>query len=226
MELRIGLDRASMATNALINNRADVGRARESMIFAPARAREGRERRERDAGLSARDVLRWCDDAAASAVTNPYRGGIDLMAMNKRATSEGRCATASEVRRFRREAAEPTLLRSGERRSSPPKVDASKTYGRPSSRRSADEHRRTDGHGSSTTIASLIRQDFAGEWIDARLAERRARRVADSRSFVTENASAVSNARVGERATTHAPTPFKMKRFARVRSKVAAMGFF
>jgi len=228
MEVRIGLDRASMGTNVLINNRADVGRARESMIFAPARAREGRARRARpEAGLAARNVLRWIDDDDAKEAPNPYRGGIDLMAMNKRATIEGRCVTAKDVRRFRRDAAAPTLLRSGERLSSPPEMDASKTYGRPSSRRSADENRRTDGFGASTTIASLIRQDFAGEWIAARLAARASRRVADAPSYVIENARSVSNAHIDACASIKTtPPPFKMKRFARIRSKVAAMGYF
>ena len=39
MDARIGFDRASIATNALINTNKEVGRAREHLIFAPARAR-------------------------------------------------------------------------------------------------------------------------------------------------------------------------------------------
>ena len=39
-DAHIGFDRASIATNALINTNKEVGRAREHLIFAPARARD------------------------------------------------------------------------------------------------------------------------------------------------------------------------------------------
>ena len=39
MDARIGLDRPSMRTNVLIHARPDVGRARETLIYAPARVR-------------------------------------------------------------------------------------------------------------------------------------------------------------------------------------------
>ena len=68
MDPRIGLDRPSMRTNVLIHARPDVGRARETLIYAPARVRAsdvvfGRPAAARTARDAARDALRWPERA-------------------------------------------------------------------------------------------------------------------------------------------------------------------
>ncbi|OUS44930.1 hypothetical protein BE221DRAFT_117077 [Ostreococcus tauri] len=223
MEGRIGFDRPSMAMNALINNRADVGRARETMIFAPDGARGGAPARRAAAAPSetAGDALVWRDPAVGARVRNAYTGGIDLMAMNKRATSEGKCVTSKQVRAFRRAAKRPTLLRSGERRARPTKIDDTLTFGRPSAMRSEDETRWRDAPES---IADVIEHRYADAWIEARRMERARASRARASSHESLEPRAASSAKTS--TTEDARAPFKMKRFAEVPSKVAAMGFF
>ena len=109
MDPRIGLDRPSMRTNVLIHARPDVGRARETLIYAPARVRAsdvvfGRPAAARDARDAARDALRW-PERAPETVDSCGAGAMDLVAMNRAAAAT--CATSAEVRRFRRDAEDP-----------------------------------------------------------------------------------------------------------------------
>ena len=221
MDARIGFDRASIATNALINTNKEVGRAREHLIFAPARARDatfgGGPARET---LSARDALAWREFSASSSTNKvSYKGGLDLMAMNKKAT-QNKCVSSAEVRRFRT-LAEPILLKSGEVRAEPPRVDANATYGRPSETRYAEEIRYAEGYAPrSQSIAALIRGDYSQDWVRAKVAERAAARASAATSRDEARPASSNDAKVVDKE------PFKLKKFGRVKSKVAAMGFF
>lgn len=221
MDARIGFERASIATNALINTNLEVGRAREHLIFAPSRARDAtfgaRPARETS---SARDALAWREfSASASSNKVSYKGGLDLMAMNKKAT-QNKCVNSAEVRRFRT-LAEPILLKSGEVRAEPPRVDANATYGRPSETRYAEEIRYAEGYAPrSQSIAALIRGDYSQDWVRAKLAERAAARASAATSRDEARPASSNDAKVVDKE------PFKLKKFGRVKSKVAAMGFF
>jgi|MDSW01.2.fsa_nt_gb hypothetical protein len=224
MDARIGFDRASIATNALINTNKEVGRAREHLIFAPARARDatfgGGPARET---LSARDALAWREFSASSSTNKvSYKGGLDLMAMNKKAT-QNKCVNSAEVRRFRT-LAEPILLKSGEVRAEPPRVDANATYGRPSETRYAEEIRYAEGYAPrSQSIAALIRGDYSQDWVRAKVAERAAARASAATSRDEARPASSNDAKVAKVVDKE---PFKLKKFGRVKSKVAAMGFF
>jgi hypothetical protein len=224
MDARIGFDRASIATNALINRQSEVGRAREHLIFAPARARDGthgaRPARETS---SARDALAWREFSASSSTNKvSYKGGLDLMAMNKKAT-QNKCVNSAEVRRFRT-LAEPILLKSGEVRAEPPRVDANATYGRPSETRYAEEIRYAEGYAPrSQSIAALIRGDYSQDWVRAKVAERAAARASAATSRDEARPASSNDAKVAKVVDKE---PFKLKKFGRVKSKVAAMGFF
>lgn len=146
MDARIGLDRPSMRTNVLIHARPDVGRARETLIYAPARVRAsdvvfGRPAAVRDARDAARDALRW-PERAPETVDSRGAGAMDLVAMNRAAAAK--CATSAEVRRFRRDAEDPVRLRARarRRRETPTRgvdVDVDVAHGRPSALGDADD---------------------------------------------------------------------------------------
>jgi len=238
MDVRIGLDRPSMRTNALIYARADVGRARETLIYAPARIQAsdvvfGRPGVAADARDTARDALRWCERAPETS-TDAGTGAMDLVAMNKAATS-AKCATSAEVRKFRRDAEDPVRLRARRRRRRPetPPRDLDATHGRPSHLRDADELRHACGTTPSTTVRSLIEGAYARDWIDARRVggdvNRRSqddgdsppttRRVVDARRDV-ERARERARERDALARAAREKVPFKMKKFTRATPRV------
>jgi len=222
--VRIGIDRASCATNVLINNHADVGRQRETLIYAPTSAREqtfgvkcdvhGAKR----VGVS--DVLAWQEFKS-----NPNSiPGIDLIAMDKCATRAG-ATTAKEVRDFRR-SREPIRLKTGERRAADPVIDPTTTFGRPSHRRLDDEIRYAQCE-PGTKISSIIQGDFVDDWLKERLAVRARRAEAASAAAVKPRSSAASAKIPVAAPPSAAEDPNrKMKKFLKVKSKVAAMGYF
>ena len=234
MDIRIGIDRPSTRTNILINNRHDVGRQREAMIYAPNHVKEGvtfgatsktrlEAEGEEDESLGVKETLRWCD------YKPPHRSeiaGVDLMAMNKAATMH-RATTSIEVREFR-ESHEPIRLRAGVRRAvAPPRLYAMQTFGRPSLKRLDEEIRYAHGDTPSTSIASLIQGEFESDWIKEKLREMAA--TANARSSSSSSAKKfVATSVVSQQKEEHVTqkTPFKMKKFAKVQSKVAAMGYF
>ena len=154
MDARIGLDRPSMRTNVLIHARPDVGRARETLIYAPARVRAsdvvfGRPAAARTARDAARDALRW-PERAPETVDSRGAGAMDLVAMNRAVAAK--CATSAEVRRFRRDAEDPVRLRARarRRRETPTRgvdVDVDVAHGRPSALGGADDV----GHARGTS---------------------------------------------------------------------------
>ena len=220
MDARVGVERASSASNVLIHANREVGRARERLIFAPARARDATlgapPARET---TRARDALAWRDGDAMTSNAVSYKGGLDLMAMNKRATRH-KCVTAADVRRFRTRG-EPILLKSGEVRAAPPRVDANATYGRPSANRRAEEIRYAEGYAPrSHTIAALIRGEFSRDWSrDASGRRGDAPKPPEPPTLRATDDDDDAKARANK-------APFKMKKFRGVKSKVAAMGFF
>jgi len=229
--VRIGIDRASCATNVLINRHAEVGRQRDTLIYAPSGAREqtfgqqvkcggGGEDAGEDAGGGVRDTLAWREFKSKPA---NVIAGIDLMAMDKCATRSG-ITNSREVSEFRRSNA-PIRLKTGERRSVDPVIDTSVTFGRPSHRR-LDEEIRYAQCDPGTTISSLIQGEFVHEWYNERVAARR--RVAEDANAARPRSS-LASARPPKDAALAAPSVDpnkKMKRFLKVKSKVAAMGFF
>ena len=150
MDARIGLDRPSMRTNVLIHARPDVGRARETLIYAPARVRAsdvvfGRPAAARTARDAARDAGRW-PERAPETVDSRGAGTMDLVAMNRAAAAK--CATSAEVRRFRRDAEDPFDCARAETptRETPTRgvdVDVDVAHGCPSALGGADDV----GHG-------------------------------------------------------------------------------
>jgi hypothetical protein len=85
-----------------------------------------------------------------------------------------------------------------------------------------DEEFRYAGTKESTAISSLINGDYQDDWLNAKLAERRSNRDSNSSSTTTASLKAIGDVKDDEKSRV----PFKMKRFANVQSKVAAMGFF
>ena len=174
MDARIGLDRPSMRTNVLIHARPDVGRARETLIYAPARVRAsdvvfGRPAAARTARDAARDALRW-PERAPETVDSRGAGAMDLVAMNRAAAAK--CATSAEVRRFRRDAEDPVRLRARarRRRETPTRgvdVDVDVAHGRPSALGGADDVGHARGTTSTTTVRALITGAYAKDWMDA-----------------------------------------------------------
>lgn len=235
MDIRIGVDRPSTRSNVLINNRHNVGKQRDAMIYAPNHIKEGvtfgattRKRLdakgEEDESLGVKETLRWCD------YKPPDRdeiAGVDLMAMNKSATMH-RATTSIEVREFR-ESHEPIPLRAGVRRAAePPRLHAMQTFGRPSVKRLDEEIRYAHGDTPSTSIASLIQGEFESDWIKDKLrgiAATANARLSSSSSSSSAKKCVVTSPKTEEQATQK-KTPFKMKKFAKVQSKVAAMGYF
>jgi hypothetical protein len=237
MDVLIGLDRPSMRTNVLIHARADVGRARETLIYAPARIQAsdvvfGRPGVAADARDTARDALRWRERVPETS-TDAVTGAMDLVAMNKAATS-AKCATSAEVRKFRRDAEDPVRLRARRRRPETPPRDLDATHGRPSHLRDADELRHACGTTSSTTVRSLIEGEYARDWIDARRvggdANRRrrdddltppTRRVVDARRDVARARERTRERDALARAARE-KVPFKMKKFTRATPRVSS----
>lgn len=226
--VRIGIDRASCATNVLINRHAEVGRQRDTLIYAPSGAREQTFGQQvkcgdgggEDTGGGVRDTLAWREFKSKPA---NVIAGIDLMAMDKCATRSG-ITNSREVTEFRRSKA-PIRLKTGERRGVDPVIDTSVTFGRPSHRR-LDEEIRYAQCDPGTTISSLIQGEFVHEWYNERLAARR--RVAEDANAARPRSS-VASVRPSKDVTVAAPSVDpnkKMKRFLKVKSKVAAMGFF
>ena len=220
MDARIGLDRPSMRTNVLIHARPDVGRARETLIYAPARVRAsdvvfGRPAAARDARDAARDALRWTE-RAPETVDSRGAGAMDLVAMNRAAAAK--CATSAEVRRFRRDAEDPVRLRARarRRRETPTRgvdVDVDVAHGRPSALGGADDV----GHARGTTVRALITGAYAKDWMDAAARARpgdesTTRRVVDARRDV-ERARERARAREALERAVREKVPFKMKKF-------------
>ena len=220
MDARIGLDRPSMRTNVLIHARPDVGRARETLIYAPARVRAsdvvfGRPAAARDARDAARDALRW-PEPAPETVDSRGTGAMDLVAMNRAAAAK--CATSAEVRRFRRDAEDPVRLRARarRRRETPTRgvdVDVDVAHGRPSALGGADDV----GHARGTTVRALITGAYAKDWMDAAARARpgdesTTRRVVDARRDV-ERARERARAREALERAVREKVPFKMKKF-------------
>ncbi len=220
MDARIGLDRPSMRTNVLIHARHDVGRARETLIYAPARVRAsdvvfGRPAAARTARDAARDALRW-PERAPETVDSRGAGAIDLVAMNRAAAAK--CATSAEVRRFRRDAEDPVRLRARarRRRETPTRgvdVDVDVAHGRPSALGGADDV----GHARGTTVRALITGAYAKDWMDAAARARpgdesTTRRVVDARRDV-ERARERARAREALERAVREKVPFKMKKF-------------
>ena len=203
MDARIGLDRPSMRTNVLIHARPDVGRARETLIYAPARVRAsdvvfGRPAAARDARDAARDALRW-PERAPETVDSRGAGAMDLVAMNRAAAAK--CATSAEVRRFRRDAEDPVRLRARarRRRETPTRgvdVDVDVAHGRPSALGGADDVGHARGTTSTTTVRALI--TGATPRIDGR--RRRADRETNRRRDASSTRGATSSARASARA--------------------------
>ena len=224
MDPRIGLDRPSMRTNVLIHARPDVGRARETLIYAPARVRAsdvvfGRPAAARDARDAARDALRW-PERAPETVDSCGAGAMDLVAMNRAAAAT--CATSAEVRRFRRDAEDPVRLRARERRrrETPTRgvdVDVDVAHGRPSALGGADDVGHARGTTSTTTVRALITGAYAKDWMDAAARARpgdesTTRRVVDARRDV-ERARERARAREALERAVREKVPFKMKKF-------------
>ena len=220
MDARIGLDRPSMRTNVLIHARPDVGRARETLIYAPARVRAsdvvfGRPAAARTARDAARDALRW-PERAPETVDSRGAGAMDLVAMNRAAAAK--CATSAEVRRFRRDAEDPVRLRARarRRRETPTRgvdVDVDVAHGRPSALGGADDV----GHARGTTVRALITGAYAKDWMDAAARARpgdesTTRRVVDARRDV-ERARERARAREALERAVREKVPFKMKKF-------------
>ena len=224
MDAPIGLDRPSMRTNVLIHARPDVGRARETLIYAPARVRAsdvvfGRPAAARDARDAARDALRW-PERAPETVDSRGAGAMDLVAMNRAAAAK--CATSAEVRRFRRDAEDPVRLRARarRRRETPTRgvdVDVDVAHGRPSALGGADDVGHARGTTSTTTVRALITGAYAKDWMDAAARARpgdesTTRRVVDARRDV-ERARERARAREALERAVREKVPFKMKKF-------------
>ena len=222
MDARIGLDRPSMRTNVLIHARPDVGRARETLIYAPARVRAsdvvfGRPAAARDARDAARAALRW-PEPAPETVDSRGAGAMDLVAMNRAAAAK--CATSAEVRRFRRDAEDPVRLRAcvRRRRETPTRgVDVDVAHGRPSALGGTDDVGHARGTTPTTTVRALITGAYAKDWMDAAARARpgdesTTRRVVDARRDGERARERVRAREALERAVRE-KVPFKMKKF-------------
>jgi hypothetical protein len=78
----------------------------------------------------------------------------------------------------------------------------------------------------NTTIASLIRGDFVEDWVRKKLAESAAKSAAAAMCTLTPPIVRRESSPAMNSSSTIAKNPFKMKKFGKVKSKVAAMGYF